>query len=429
MYGSARRAGPAAILPSPAGLRSPGGADGRGRLVGESACRARGPHVWVRPLRAVLGRGARRAARLDGLDLVGLEADLQHAVAQRVPVERLDGHHGLVVVGHGDEAVALALVGLQVADDLDALHGAEGPEQLPQHVLLGLGRQVVHEDAPLGAHGARQHAAQQLAGQRAVPLQPLVDGQQRLARAEAAQRRREAQRGRQVRGQRRQRLAVVGRVVGELDRDGLRGALGHGAVELLDGALGLHALVEADEAHALGQPLLAAREGPAARVLAQDARRDDAAVGAEQPLQLALGHGLGQPGHVQVSALDGLAAGPRVRHLDGLVLQAQPVERGDGLLGVLGPVVVDEGVAQRLAAAVQRVVERVGEGGALVADQLAALHLADAGEQAADLLLRHALRQVVDDQVGLGLLAGAVLLLALALRHGSNHKRKERKGN
>ena len=59
--------------------------------------------------------------------------------------------------------------------------------------------------------------------------------------------------GRQVRGQGRDRLGVVARVVGELDGDGLAGAVGDGAVELADGALGLHALVEADEAHALGK--------------------------------------------------------------------------------------------------------------------------------------------------------------------------------
>lgn len=143
------------------------------------------------------GRAA-AASRLDRLYLVGLEADLQHAVAQRVPVQRLDRHHGLVVVGHRDEPVALAFVSLQVADHLDALHGAERAEQLPEHILLGLGGEVVHEDAPLGADGSGHHAAHQLARQRAVALHPLVDGQQGLARAEAAQRRGEAQRRRQV---------------------------------------------------------------------------------------------------------------------------------------------------------------------------------------------------------------------------------------
>ena len=88
------------------------------------------------------------------LPAVGLEADLEHPVAEGVPVERLDGHQALVVVGHGDEAEALALVGLQVADHLDVLDGAEGAEQLPQDVLLRLRGQVVDEDTPAAAvHG------------------------------------------------------------------------------------------------------------------------------------------------------------------------------------------------------------------------------------------------------------------------------------
>ncbi len=57
----------------------------------------------------------------------------------------------------------------------------------------------------------------------------------------------------QVGRQRGDGLGVVAGIVGELDSDGLAGALWDGAVQLLDGALRLHALVEADEAHALGQ--------------------------------------------------------------------------------------------------------------------------------------------------------------------------------
>ena len=64
---------------------------------------------------------------------------------------------------------------------------------------------------------------------------------------------------RQVGGQWRQCLVVVAGVVGELDGDGLSGALGDGAVELLDGALGLDPLVEPDEADALGQACISAR--------------------------------------------------------------------------------------------------------------------------------------------------------------------------
>lgn len=97
---------------------------------------------------------------------------MKHPIAQRVPVEGLNRHHRLVVVGHRDEAEALALVRLQVLDHLDALHRTEGPEELPQHVLLGLGRQVVDEDAPAGAVdgvGGQHRVAQDVAGQGREP--------------------------------------------------------------------------------------------------------------------------------------------------------------------------------------------------------------------------------------------------------------------
>lgn len=57
--------------------------------------------------------------------------------------------------------------------------------------------------------------------------------------------------GRQIGGQGRDGLGVVAGVVGELDGDGLRGALGNGAVQLGDGALGLDPLVEPDESDSL----------------------------------------------------------------------------------------------------------------------------------------------------------------------------------
>ena len=51
------------------------------------------------------------------LSVVGLEADLQHPVAERVPVEGLDRHETLIIVGHCDKAQSPALVCLQVSDD------------------------------------------------------------------------------------------------------------------------------------------------------------------------------------------------------------------------------------------------------------------------------------------------------------------------
>ena len=44
--------------------------------------------------------------------LVCLEGDLEDPVTEGVAVQGLDGHQGLVVVRHGNEAEALALVSL-----------------------------------------------------------------------------------------------------------------------------------------------------------------------------------------------------------------------------------------------------------------------------------------------------------------------------
>ena len=53
----------------------------------------------------------------------------------------------------------------------------------------------------------------------------------------------------QVSGQRGDRLVVVARIVGELHRDRLGGSFRDGAVQLLDGPLGFHPLVEPYESH------------------------------------------------------------------------------------------------------------------------------------------------------------------------------------
>ena len=86
--------------------------------------------------------------------LVSLEGDLQDAVAQPVAVEAGNGHGRLVVICHGDEAEAFALVGVEVTDHFDVVDGAEGPEQLPQHALVWIWGQVVDEDAPASARVA-----------------------------------------------------------------------------------------------------------------------------------------------------------------------------------------------------------------------------------------------------------------------------------
>lgn len=83
--------------------------------------------------------------------LVSLEGDLQDTVAQPVAVETSDGHGRLIVIRHGDEAEAFALVGVEVTDHLDIVDRAERPKQLPEDALIWIGGQVVHEDAPTGA--------------------------------------------------------------------------------------------------------------------------------------------------------------------------------------------------------------------------------------------------------------------------------------
>ena len=169
------------------------------------------------------------------------------------------------------------------------------------------------------------------------------------------------------------------RIVGMLDDNGLGGAVQESAVELGDGHLGLAALVEAHKADALGR---------AAGGVHEHSARYDGAVRGEERVQLLLARQVArQAAHVQVGRLDGVRAGPGVRHLERLVLQLEAVDDADGLSGVGGAHVADEAVAEVLLRA-------------LVHDELALVELADRLEQSVELLAHHRLRQVVDDQVG-----------------------------
>lgn len=109
---------------------------------------------------------------------VGLERHLQNPVPEAVAVQAGDGHGRLVIVSHGDEAEAFALVGVEVADDLDVRDGAERPEHLPQDALVRVRRQVVHEDAPARPRVTRDVDARQ-AGH-------AVDGHRREPAAKTA---------------------------------------------------------------------------------------------------------------------------------------------------------------------------------------------------------------------------------------------------
>ena len=58
-------------------------------------------------------------------------------------VEMVDGVLGLLEVGHGDKAVALADAFAGLHDDVDLLYRAEGGEQLPQRTLCCIAANVV----------------------------------------------------------------------------------------------------------------------------------------------------------------------------------------------------------------------------------------------------------------------------------------------
>lgn len=77
-----------------------------------------------------------------------LKGHLQDFVSETVTVQAGDGHGRVLVVGHGDEAEALALVGVEVADHFDICDGAKGAEHLPEDGFVRLLAKVVDEDAP-----------------------------------------------------------------------------------------------------------------------------------------------------------------------------------------------------------------------------------------------------------------------------------------
>lgn len=80
--------------------------------------------------------------------LAGLKGHLQYLVSKPVAIQTGNGHGGLLVVCHGNEAEALALVGVEVSDHLDVRDGTKGTEHLPQDALVCILAQVVDEDAP-----------------------------------------------------------------------------------------------------------------------------------------------------------------------------------------------------------------------------------------------------------------------------------------
>jgi len=177
------------------------------------------------------------------LALVGLEADLQHPVAEGVAVQALDGDQGLVVVSHCDKAEPLALIGLQITDHLDILHCSKGSKELPQNVLLCLRRQVVDEDAParaVGSHPRQQRVARQQVTSQGGESEPggWVQGSTQGSPGGL---------GGQVGSQGRNRLGIVTRVVGKLHCDWLCRTLGDGSIELSNCPFRFYSLVKSDK--------------------------------------------------------------------------------------------------------------------------------------------------------------------------------------
>lgn len=110
------------------------------------------------------------------VSFVGFKGNLQHSVSQAIPVQAGDGHGCLIIVGHGDKAESLALVGVEVTDDLDIIHCTEGAKELPEDTLVRIGGQVVDKDAPACSSVARDvhshKACHSINGDRGEP-EPL----------------------------------------------------------------------------------------------------------------------------------------------------------------------------------------------------------------------------------------------------------------
>lgn len=100
------------------------------------------PHSQTR------SRTSERRLLLSFVCFVSFERDLQYAVSEAIAVQAGDGHSRLVVVGHGDEAEAFALVRVEVTDHLHVRHGTKRPEHLPQDALIRIRSQIVDKDAP-----------------------------------------------------------------------------------------------------------------------------------------------------------------------------------------------------------------------------------------------------------------------------------------
>lgn len=65
------------------------------------------------------------------VSLAGLEGHLQDFVSQPVAIQAVDGHGGILVVGHGHETEAFALIGVEISYYFHIDDCAEWAEHLP----------------------------------------------------------------------------------------------------------------------------------------------------------------------------------------------------------------------------------------------------------------------------------------------------------
>lgn len=91
--------------------------------------------------------------------LASLKGHLQYFISESVPVQAGDGYRCFLVVCHGNKAEALALVGVEISDNLDVSDGTKGTEHLPQDALVCILAQIVDEDAPAGVVPGNVHAS------------------------------------------------------------------------------------------------------------------------------------------------------------------------------------------------------------------------------------------------------------------------------
>lgn len=80
--------------------------------------------------------------------LASFERNLQNFISQPVTIQAVDRHGGLLIVGHGHEAEAFALVGVEISDHFNVDNSTERSKHLPQDGFVCILTQVIDEDAP-----------------------------------------------------------------------------------------------------------------------------------------------------------------------------------------------------------------------------------------------------------------------------------------